>query len=91
MSPDKTIATLPLLGGTCTDTQTVTVSLDPTQVTDSDGNKGVGTSVSNTYTVSTVGPSASLSPPLFNSDQRLFHLDTYLDLYSLSHWRCGFE
>ncbi len=63
MSSDKTTATLSLSGGTCTDTQSLTVSIDPTKATDLAGNSGAGSIVVRTYTVSTIGPSASLGAP----------------------------
>ncbi len=63
MSTDRTTATLSLSGGTCGNTQALTVSLDPTAITDLIGNIGSGSISTATYTVSTVGPSASMGTP----------------------------
>jgi hypothetical protein len=63
MTAGNTTATLALSGGTCTDAQTLTANVNPTTVSDSLGNVGTGGAVTRTYTVTTVGPSASLGAP----------------------------
>jgi len=63
MNGDSTVATATLSGGTCTNLQYLTVALDPVHVTDLAGNPGVGNIVTQTYTVSTAGPSASVGTP----------------------------
>lgn len=63
MSTDKTTATLSLSGGTCTNGQTLTVSINAADINDLIGNIGSGGISTATYTVSTVGPSASLGTP----------------------------
>ena len=63
MSGDGLTATLALSGGTCLDTQTLVVSLDPTATKSKAGIAGAGAVVVNTYTVDTSGPSAVLAPP----------------------------
>jgi FG-GAP-like repeat len=63
MSNANTTATLALSGGACGNAQALTVSLDPTHVTDPSGNAGNGSVLTRTYTVDTVGPTVSLAPP----------------------------
>ncbi len=63
MSTDGTTATLSLSDGTCLDTQTLMVSLDPTTVTSAAGVAGTGTVSSNTYTLATTGPLATVGTP----------------------------
>ena len=63
MSANNTVATMTLSGGTCTNTQALTVSIDPTAMLDTLGNPGTGSLATRTYTVSTVGPSASIGAP----------------------------
>ena len=50
MSSGNTVATATLSGGTCTDGQTVIVTVNPANVTDAVGNAGTGGSVARTYT-----------------------------------------
>ena len=62
-SVGNTVATLTLSGGSCSNTQTLTVSVDPTTSADTLGNAGTGAATLHTYTVSDIGPSATLGGP----------------------------
>ncbi len=62
-SVGNTVATLALSGGSCSNTQTLTVSVDPTTSADTLGNAGTGAATMHTYTVSDIGPSATLGAP----------------------------
>ncbi|MBX3020131.1 MAG: hypothetical protein KF799_00515 [Bdellovibrionales bacterium] len=63
MSASDTVATAALTGGTCAESQTVTVTLNPADATDLAGNAGTGGSQTRTYTISTAGPTATLAAP----------------------------
>lgn len=63
MSADGTIATAALSGGTCTELQTVIVTVTPSSLTDEAGNAGTGSAEARTYTISTAGPTATLATP----------------------------
>lgn len=63
MSSTNTVATATLSGGTCSNTQMLTVTVDPSTISDTAGNSGSGSAVMRTYTVTTTGPSASLASP----------------------------
>lgn len=52
-----------LSGGNCIDGDTLTVTLDPTQLVDLAGNVGTYAAISRTYTIHTVGPSLVITPP----------------------------
>ncbi len=71
MSAGDTVATASLAGGTCSDGQTVIVSVDPTTV-NSSSVAGTGSVLSRTYTVSTTGPTVTLGTPssvsMFSTD-----------------------
>ncbi len=63
MSSGNTVATATLTGGSCTNGQSLGVTLDPTKVTNALGIAGTGSAVAKTFTVNTGGPSASLGLP----------------------------
>jgi hypothetical protein len=62
MSMGNTLATVPLTGGTCADTTTLTLTYMGASSTDTAGNAGTGT-VTSTYTFDTTGPSVTLAAP----------------------------
>jgi Protein of unknown function (DUF1554) len=63
MSAGNTVATMPLMGGLCTNAQVFTVTVDPTSILDTVGNSGTGTPAIRTYTVSTGAPTVSIGTP----------------------------
>lgn len=67
MSSGNTVATATLSGGTCTNGQTLNVSMDPSQVSDYANNPGSGSTVTRTYILDTAGPSISSSSPSANA------------------------
>ncbi|MBY0371696.1 DUF1554 domain-containing protein [bacterium] len=62
MSGVNTVATATLTGGSCTNGQDLTVTLDPTQITTA-GVAGTGSAETTTYSISTIGPAVTLDSP----------------------------
>nr|AGU12012.1 hypothetical protein [uncultured organism] len=63
MNADKTVATATLTGGTCSEAQTIIVTVATSSLTDEIGNTTLGSAQVRTYTINTTGPVATLATP----------------------------